>query len=140
MFMVVVLWLSRHPPLKVQLETLKAKLGNVELKIYNKPLGTVEEATKLVEQYKAKYVVPVLPLSFIARLVEESKKKDFVVLWAEMELLHNCKEGVKCKDYDPNQDSIVKTKDMQTGEEFFRHYRFRGFKILKAIKFETEEF
>lgn len=136
----IVLWLSRHPPLKKQVEVLRLKIPDVEIVEHREPLSTADEAVKLIEKYGAQYVIPVLPLSFVVRLVEESKKKNFTVLWTEMELIHNCTEGPACPEYDDSTDSLVRTKDLRTGEEFYRHYRFKKFKVLKDIKFEMEDF
>ena len=136
--MVVVLWLSRHKPLPIQIKFLKEKLGKDTIIVeYSEPISTAEKAVELIKQFSAKYVVPVLPLSFIIHLVQESKKHGFIVLRAEMELLHNC-ESEKCPEYNPNTDSIVVSKDLQTSERIFRHFRFKEFVQLVDIQIVTK--
>lgn len=135
----IVLWMSRHDPLPVQINYLKNKIGDFELVKYSKPLSTAEEAVKIIKQYNADYVIPVLPLSFIARLVEVSKREGFTILRAEMELVHNC-ETKPCSQFDEYTDTIVESKDLSTGETIYRHFRFKEFKILKDIVFVEEPF
>jgi hypothetical protein len=140
---VKILWISRHEPLPAQLDFLKLKLGDFELIQHSKPLSTANDATKLIQQFQADYVVPVLPLSFIAHLVQESKKHDFVILRAEMELLHHCSTetpfyGYSCPDYIKDTDVIMQSKDIQTREIIHRHFRFREFVKLIDIQIITQ--
>jgi len=134
----VVLWISRHRPVPAQLEALMNKLGPFELVLHVEPLSTAEDAVRLAEEKKADYIVPVLPLSFIARLVEEAKKRGFTVLRAEMDLIHTCASDL-CPDFDERTDVIMRSRDLQTGEEIRRHYRFREFVKLKAVEIVTEK-
>ena len=80
----VVLWVSRHQPLRAQIEELEKKLGPVEVWQLSGTIPSAEFIVDVVKKTKAQYVVPVLPLSMIARLSELSKK-GFTVLWAEMQ-------------------------------------------------------
>ena len=129
----VVLWLSRHKPISSQIEYLRHKLGDYVLVQYARPLPTVEKALELVEMYGADYVVPVLPMTFIMRLVEESKKRGFKVLRADMQLLHYCSSR-PCPDFRPQTDVVIESKDLETGGKIYRHFRFRGFKLLKDVR------
>jgi len=133
-----VLWLSRHKMLPAQIDYIARKLKNFRIVIYNKPIATAEDAVRLIRKHRAEYVIPVLPLSFIARLVEESKKHGFKVLRADMQLIHLC-EKQPCPDYNPQTDTIVVSRDLTTGETIYRHFRFKGFKILKDIIFVEED-
>jgi len=137
--MVKVLWISRHKPLPAQLKYLKQKLGDFELIIHDKPLSTAQDAVNLVKQHGAKYIIPVLPLSFIAHLVQEAKKHDFIVLRAEMENIHNCTQH-PCPEFNPNTDTIMESRDFNTGQKIYRHFRFKCFVILKDIQIITEPF
>ena len=137
--MVKVLWISRHKPLPAQLKYLKQKLGDFELIIHDKPLSTAQDAVNLVKQHGTKYVIPVLPLSFIAHLVQEAKKHDFIILRAEMENIHNCRSE-NCPEYNPDTDTIMESKDFNTGQKIYRHFRFKEFVILKDIQIITEPF
>jgi len=135
----VVLWISRHRPLPAQIDYLRDRIGDFELIQHDKPLSTADDAIKLIKQHNADYVVPVLPLSFIAHLVSEAKKHGFTILRAEMEHIHNCDEQ-PCPQYNPDTDTVLVSKDYDTGEIFHRHYRFIRFVVLKDIKIITEPF
>ena len=137
--MTVVLWISRHRPLKSQLFYLKQKLGDFKLVIHDKPLSTAENAIELAKKYNADYIIPVLPLSFITHLVTEAKRHGFTVLRAEMDNIHNCKVQ-PCPEYNPYTDTIMESKDFNTGQKIYRHFRFREFVVLKDIKIITEPF
>ncbi|RLI76040.1 hypothetical protein DRO97_01805 [Archaeoglobales archaeon] len=137
--MKTVLWISRHKPISAQLDELGAKLGEFKLVEYRKPLSTAQDAVKLAIEVKADYVIPVLPMTFIMYLVAEARKYNFTVLKAEMQNLHTCKE-VPCPDYNWETDTIMESKDYNTRQIIRRHFRFRGFVILKDIKIITEVF
>ncbi len=132
----VVLWISRHEPLSAQLAEFKQKLGDFELVQHSKPISTANDAIQLAQQHKADYIVPVLPLSFIAHLVTEAKKHSFTILRAEMDI-HNCSE-YPCPDYIKETDTIMQSRDYNTGQTIYRHFRFREFVKLKEIKIVTE--
>ena len=128
-----ILWISRHRPLEAQIDYIAKKLDQFAIVIYDKPLATAEDAIKLVREFDAQYVVPVLPLSFIIRLIERAKKCGFTVLRAEMENIHNCKE-VPCPDYVEYSDVIMESRDLTTGEKIHRHFRFKWFEVLEDVK------
>lgn len=67
----VVYWLSRHPPLRVQVDALKAKFGS-DCKIIQdpNPVDTVDEILKRFEQSGAHEIVVVLPYSMIHKLIQ----------------------------------------------------------------------
>lgn len=143
----IVLWISRHRPLPVQERALQRKIGLYHLVQIDRPLSTADEAVELARFYKADYVVPVLPLSFIVRLVEASKHENFTILRAEMEVVDTCKEcegfntedGPVCEKYDEETDVIMRSKDFSSGETIYRHFRFLEFKKLVDIKIEVED-
>lgn len=137
--MVVVLWISRHNPLKSQILYLKQRLGDFQLVQHKEPVPTADRVVDLVKKHGAKYVMPVLPLSFIMRLVEVSKRENFTVLRAEMENIHNCSEQ-PCQEFNEETDTIMESRDFQSGEKIYRHFRFKGFKVLKDIVFIEEDF
>jgi len=83
----VVLWASRHPPLPVQVDALKAKLGRVKILQVSGVIPNAEWLMNQAKQVKAEIIVPVLPLSFIARLVELAKKEGVTVLWPQMKVV-----------------------------------------------------
>lgn len=132
-----VLWLSRHGPVFAQMQFLMKKIDNCEIIIHKGPVSTAAEAVMLVKKYRASYVLPVLPMTFIFRLVEESKKNGFTVLYSEMKKLHEC-GGENCPEYNMDTDTVVKTRNFKTGNVFYRHFRFVEIKRIKEIKLETE--
>jgi len=135
---VKVLWVSRHKPLPTQLQFLKNKLGDFELIIHDKPLSTAQDAVNLVKQHNADFVVPVLPLSFIAHLVTEAKKHGFTVLRAEMDNLHNCNSD-DCPEFNPDTDTIMVSRDLNDPSKIIRrHFRFKEFVVLKDIQIITK--
>ena len=130
-----VLWVSRHPPIKAQLVELENKLACVNVFQLS---GTIPNAEFVMEKAKsinAWAIVAVLPLSFIARLSELCRKESIELLWAEMEqrdiLSH---EPVPGEDYDPDTEVWVKGY-----ENTYKIMHFKGFKRIKAVKLELEE-
>ncbi|MGB9705656.1 MAG: hypothetical protein ACPL3C_09415 [Pyrobaculum sp.] len=82
-----VLWVSRHYPLPCQVEQLRQKLGDVEIEQFVGFVPNAESVVELAKRVGAKYVLPVLPLSFVARLVELAKQHGLVILWGKMRLV-----------------------------------------------------
>jgi hypothetical protein len=80
----VVLWVSRHRPLKAQIDELERKLGPIVVYQLSGVIPSAEFVAERAEGLGAKYVIPVLPLSFTARLAELAKAKGFEVLVAKM--------------------------------------------------------
>jgi len=124
---------------------LQQKIPHCTVIQYPHPLSTAQDASKIIQQFQADYVIPVLPLSFIVHLVNEAKKHGYVVLRAEMELLHHCSTetpfyGYNCPEYTKHTDVIMQSKDMQTGQTIYRHFRFREFVKLVDIIIKTEPF
>ena len=127
-----VLWVSRHPPLPAQLEELERKLGGV---VVYQLSGTIPNAEYVVEKARelnAKYIVPVLPLSMIARLTELSKRHGFTVLWAEMQQVS---QGTGTPpEIDKAREVIVEAHGT------WKVMRFKQFHKIKAVKLELEPF
>ncbi len=124
--MVKVAWISRHPPLPLQILMLNRKLGDVEVTVISNTFTSIDEIIRKVKEIGAKYAVVVLPLSMIARLVKE---KSITWLWAEMEPVHkhSC-IGKECPDYNPDADVILPSPT------FTRHLRFKEFKVIEDVK------
>jgi len=101
----------------------------------HKKFGTAEEALRLAERLGVRVVVPVLPLSFLQRIAEEAERRGILVLYAEMERLHIDLEP-RCADYHSDTDAMVPTRG-EDGEVFYRHFRFRGFKVLVGVEIVT---
>ena len=130
------LWISRHEPLPAQLKALEERLGDFELIQHEQPLPTAQHAVSLIEEKKADVVVAVLPLSFMMYLAEELKKRNITLLRADMEAIHNCSFS-PCPVFNPNTDTILISKDNDI--EIHRHFRFRGFKVLKGVRLVEED-
>ena len=134
-FCVNVLWVSRHPPIYAQLIGLEANLGCINV---FQLAGTIPSAEFVLEKAKeinAEVIVPVLPLSFIARLSELCRRENITLLWAEMEqrdiLPH---EPVPGEDYNPDCEVWIRGY-----EGTFKIMRFVGFRKIKAVKLELED-
>jgi len=132
--MVKVLWVSRHKMLGRQLNHIISKFPEVDFLEFR---GKVESAESLVEDLvlpeKVDIVIPVLPLSIIARLVELGNKHGFEVWWAEMEqvavLDHEPREG----EYDKYCETYIKG-----AEGTYKIMRFKQFHRIKKISLELE--
>jgi len=133
-----ILWLSRHKPLPRQLQELRRLYGSIQLYQHDKPISSAEDAISLAKRYNADVVVPVLPLSMIARLAELGSELGFTLLWAEMKVVH-VGASEPCDKYDASQDTVMLSKEMETGKTFYRHFRFQKFKRIKAVKLEIED-
>lgn len=134
-----VLWVSRHNPLKGQIDALREKLGDdVEVFVLPRQVANAEEVAQAARGMGAAYIVPVLPLSIIARLAELSGKYGFNILFARMEAVATVKEGELV-------EKIVREKpEYRTAVGYadgtVRVYEFKGFERLKEVKLVTEPF
>ena len=81
------IWLSRHSPLPKQVLDLRAR--GIEIIAIIPSVETIEEILEIIKKHDAKYIIPVLPLSMIAKLLEKSQEYGFTILFAEMETIHN---------------------------------------------------
>jgi hypothetical protein len=90
---VVVLWVSRHPPLPAQIKELEKRLGPVRLERLSGPIPSAEYVIEKAEELCAGAIIPVLPMSFTARIVEHSRQRGIIVLYARMQLIFEAKRG-----------------------------------------------
>ena len=128
-----VLWVSRHDLLPAEEEFLKARLGNIEIIQYTDKVPSAEWLYEnVIKKLQIRYVLPVLPLSMVARLVELGKREGFTVLWSVMELLHN-DYSEDCPEYEPAMDAMVPGRDAE-GRKMWRHYRFKEIKKIEALE------
>lgn len=123
-----VLWVSRHRPLKAQVEALRRAFGEVEISIHDEQVKDVDHLLGLIRRHRADEVVCVLPVSIIMRLVERGWRP----LWSEMELLHRDCEGYGCPEYGADSDVIMESPSVT------RHYRFREFRRILRFEMVTE--
>jgi len=130
----VVAWVSRHPPLPVQIRVLEQKLGCIRIVQVSGRVPDAESLAGLLDSIGADIVVPVLPLTIIARLTEIGRRHRWTVLWAEMEqvkmLAHKPVANV---DYDPYTETWVKG-----AEGTYKIMRFKKFHRIVRVKLELE--
>lgn len=129
---VKILWASRHPVLLAQLEELRRKLTDVEIVYETGPFASAEEIMELAKKHHVKYIVPVLPLTMIARLIDLAKKEGITVLWAQMVPVATGKG--EPPPYDGRRKTCVTYKDGT-----WRIFEFDCFKIIKGVKLELED-
>jgi len=133
---VKVLWVSRHKPLKVQLEELKRIFGDYSLKQYS---GIVPNAGWLMNYVKTHgydVVIPVLPLTVVARFTELAE--NVLVLWAEMTVSKQMyRKPEAFFDYDPDRETVVASVD-EKGRMLWKVMRFKKFYRLLGVKLELE--
>ena len=129
--MVVVAWVSRHPPLEAQVQELKRRLGDVKIVQVSKTFASARDVVREVKAVGAKYAVLVLPLSMIAEVIKE---REVAWLWAEMEGLHECVLN-KCDEFNPETDVWLPLRGSDKG----RHMRFKGFKRIKEVRLVLED-
>lgn len=140
----LVVWVSRHPPIASQIDELKKKLGKIVLHRISGKIPNAEYIVDYVEKLidtlhlhgAPVYIIPVLPLSMIAKLTELARQKGWNVLWAEMEQVKILDHEPKpLKDYDPTREVWIKGY-----ENTYKIMRFKGFHRIKAVKLELEPF
>jgi len=134
----VVLWVSRHPPLKAQVSVLRQRLGRVRIIQVVGVVPNADYVIGLARKYGAKYVVPVLPLSFIAKLVEEARKQGITVLYARMEVIGQYRDVEEAKQV---VNEYREARTMTTyADGTTKVHEFVRFEKVKAVKLETEPF
>lgn len=111
-----ILWISRHPPLKKQLDELRRIYGDFELIQYAGYVKDSEEVVNLMKTYGADDIVVILPMTMIYYLVNELGVKP---VWPEIERV--------------NDDEDYDYQDPKTGRKyrFKRFVRIHGFEIIK---------
>ncbi|MCD6448539.1 MAG: hypothetical protein J7L58_05805 [Thermoplasmata archaeon] len=131
--MVVVAWVSRHPPLPDQIFELKKRLGeDVEIVQISKTFRDVKEVYNDIKSCGAEYAIVVLPLSMISALTQY---KDITWIWAEMEPVHDysCPGEDLCLVFDSKRDVVLESPN------FKRHLRFKEFRKIVKVEMVTEE-
>jgi len=133
----IVLWVSRHPPLAQQIIELERKLGGIKIIQLSGVIPSAEFVIEKAKQYGAKVVVPVLPLSFIARLAELAPREGFTVLYAVMECIavYKSVEDAQKKVQEAPERRCLSTYADGT----VRVYEFKCFKKVKKVELVLEE-
>jgi len=130
-----VLWVSRHPPLPSQIQYLENKLGRIRIIQISGVIPNADTVIQLAKKYNASIIVPVLPLSFIARLAEVSKREGFAVLFARMEAIFqgSPEEAKSIQKEAPEKRTITTYADNTC-----KVHEFRGFEKVIAVEIKTE--
>ncbi|MEM1522403.1 MAG: hypothetical protein QXU69_05220 [Thermofilaceae archaeon] len=128
-----VLWVSRHPPLPAQILELKRKFGDVEIHHFSGRVPDADFVARLAEEVGAQIVVPVLPLSIIAALVNSAT--NLVILYAQMREVHKGprSECERVAAERPDRRVVV-----EYARGVCRVFEFVRFERVRAVKLETE--
>lgn len=133
----VVLWVSRHPPLPAQITELERKLLNgVMIYQVSGVIPNAEAIVEIAKKYNAEVIVPVIPLSMIARLAELSKQNKFTVLIAKMNNIATTK--------DPNEARKIVSERPESrtistyADGLIRVFEFERFEKLVEVRLITE--
>ncbi|MEM4454825.1 MAG: hypothetical protein QXT28_08960 [Thermofilaceae archaeon] len=131
-----VLWVSRHQPVAAQLDVLKQKLGDVRVIVWQGHAPNAETVLEEALRVGARYIVPVLPLSFIARLAELAPQKGITVLFSRMEPIASTRdpeEVLRLLREKPGWRAAVTYADGVT-----RVYEFVRFEVVRSVELVTE--
>ncbi|MEM4455519.1 MAG: hypothetical protein QXT28_12450 [Thermofilaceae archaeon] len=131
----VVLWVSRHKPLPAQLRALREKLGEIDV-VQIEHVPHADYVIDLARRLGAKVIVPVLPLSIIARLVEEAGKRGYVVLLAKMNAI------LTTRDFDEAKKLVLEAPEKRTittyADGTIRVFEFERFERIVKVEVVTE--
>jgi hypothetical protein len=132
----IVLWVSRHPPLQAQVKALEERLGGVTIYQMSGVIPNAEVIVETAKKLNASIIVPVLPLSMIARLAELSKQNKFTVLIAKMNNI------ATTKSVEEAQRLVTEKPESRTmatyADGVVRVFEFERFEKLVEIKLVTE--
>jgi len=132
----VILWVSRHPPLKEQIAELERKFGAIIIYQVSGVIPGAEAVVDVAAKVGASVIVPILPLSMLARLAELRKNFNFIVLFAKMNCIHttaDMAEAQKLVNEMPSRRSLATHAD-----GLVRVYEFERFEKLVEVKVVTE--
>ena len=134
----IILWVSRHHPVQAQFRVLEEKLGPITIYQLSGIVPSAEYVMEKAREVGAKYIVPVLPLSIIARLAELSKNNNFTILLSKMENI------ATVKSWEEAEKLVNERPDVRTATTYadgvVRVFEFRQFEKLKEVKLVTEPF
>jgi hypothetical protein len=132
----VVLWVSKHSPLRAQLSVLEERFGGVVVYQLSGLIPGAESVVEYAGRIGAGVVVPVLPLSMIARLAELGRHLGFTVLITRM----NC--IAVTRDMENARRLVNEAPDKRTlavhADGSIRVLEFEKFEKLVEVKLVTE--
>jgi hypothetical protein len=128
----IVLWVSKHNILKGQIKFLRDRLGDVRIISLQGFIPNAEYVVEYARKIGAKYILPVLPLSFIARLCELAEESGITVLWSEMREIYrgDPSRGVEVVAENPEYRTLVRYRGGCVVYEFVSLKRVRGVKLI----------
>jgi hypothetical protein len=132
----VVLWVSRHPPLPAQIAELERRFSGIVVYQMSGVIPSAEAVVEAAKKLNANVIVPVLPLSMIARLAELSKQNKFTVLIAKMNNIATTKsveEAPRLVAEKPEARTVATYADGVA-----RVLEFERFEKLVEVKLVTE--
>ena len=127
-----VAWVSRHPPLKAEIERLKKMFGNVEIVQIRDTFKDAGEVFERVKEAGAEISVVVLPMSMLAQYLPLARKEGIDVWIAKM-IGFGEVEGTP-KDFNPVSDVLLPMH----GSSKSRWMRFDNFERVKEVRVITE--
>ena len=103
-----------------------------------KMIGFVPSAEKVIEEAEkigAKYILPVLPLSIIARLVELGRERGIKVLYSRMEQVYkgDCGYAYMLKEQEPGRIAVAMYRDGTCIA-----WRFKGIEEVVEVRLVTK--
>jgi len=132
----VVLWVSRHEPLPAQIRALEQKIGAIEVQQLVGIIPSAEFVAEVAQKLGAKIVVPVLPLSFIARLSELARRQGFTILMAKM------REVARVQSREEAEKLVAEAPEWRTAVEYsggvYRVWEFERFEKVIRVEVVTE--
>jgi hypothetical protein len=132
-----VLWVSRHYPLPAQIRELQRIYGaDVEIVQMQGIIPNAETIVQKAKEVGAEVIVPVLPLSMIARLAEMQKKEGFTLLFAKMNAIASVKsleEAKRIAMEAPEKRTVTTYSD-----GVVRVFEFERFEKIIEVKLVTE--
>jgi len=114
---------------------LEEKLGAIVIYQLSGVIPSAEFVVEKAKELGAKYIVPVLPLSFIARLVEAGRKNGFVILFARMEAIAQTSpnEAQRLVAEKPEARTMTTYADGTV-----KVHEFKGFEKIVKVQIVTE--
>jgi len=129
-------WVSWHSPLPAQIKALEEKLGSIEIYQMRGIIPIAELVVKIAKRLNASVIVPVLPLSMIARLAELAKQDGFTVLLAKMNAIVTTKTVKKARKVVQEKPE---SRTMATcADGTVRVFEFERFEKLIEVRLVTE--